>query len=196
MAARLLELRRVLKPTGTLYLHCDPTVSHHLKLVTDAVMGRKAFRNEIVWCYRGGGVPKKDFARKHDIIFRYAIREPTFNVDAVRVPYSGVCHGFSPEPLRQVLSDQQGLLRVQAAREGETPRGLVDDPALDAIRQEGTNGLPHSEAARASRPDHRGEFRTRGDVVLDPFCGCATACIAAQGRHRKWVGIDISPEGG
>ena len=54
MAARLLELRRVLKPTGTLYLHCDPTMSHYLKLVMDAVFGRRKLRNEIVWCYRGG----------------------------------------------------------------------------------------------------------------------------------------------
>ena len=85
MAARLLEMRRVLKPTGSLYLHCDPTMSHYLKLVMDAIFGRRNFRNEIVWCYRGGGVPRKDFARKHDIIFRYAYGSHVFNVDAVRI---------------------------------------------------------------------------------------------------------------
>ena len=69
MTVRLLEIRRLLKPSGSIYLHCDPTMSHYLKLVMDAVFGRKAFRNEIVWCYRGGGVPKYDFARKHDVIF-------------------------------------------------------------------------------------------------------------------------------
>ena len=55
MAYRILEMKRILKPTGSIYLHCDPTMSHYLKLVMDAVFGRKAFRNEIVWCYRGGG---------------------------------------------------------------------------------------------------------------------------------------------
>ena len=64
-------------------------MSHYLKLVLDAVFGRKAFRNEIIWCYDGGGVPKYDFARKHDVIFRYAkSSKPTFNVNEIRVPYS------------------------------------------------------------------------------------------------------------
>ena len=70
MAARLLELRRVVKSTGTVYLHCDPTMSHYLKLVMDAVFGRRSIRNELAWCYRGGGVPRYDFARKHDVILR------------------------------------------------------------------------------------------------------------------------------
>ena len=77
MAVRLLEMRRLLKARGSIYLHCDPTMSHYLKLLMDAVFGRKSFRNEIVWCYRGGVcVPKLDFARKHDIIFRYALDKP------------------------------------------------------------------------------------------------------------------------
>ena len=58
MAIRLIEMRRILKETGSIYLHCDPTMSHYLKLMMDAVFGARQFRNEIVWCYRGGGVPK------------------------------------------------------------------------------------------------------------------------------------------
>ena len=84
-----MELRRVLKPTGTIYLHCDPTASHYLKLLMDAIFGHRYFRNEIVWCYRGGGVPKADFARKHDVLLRYAKGEDlTFNLDDIRIPYS------------------------------------------------------------------------------------------------------------
>ena len=63
-------------------------MSHYLKLVMDAIFEHKAFRNEVVGCYRGGGVPRSDFARKHDVILRYAPGDPTFNVDAVRIPYS------------------------------------------------------------------------------------------------------------
>ena len=70
MAARLLEMRRVLKPTGSLYLHCDWNMGHYLKIVLDAIFGYRNFRNEIVWYYRGAGTPKKDFARRHDTIFR------------------------------------------------------------------------------------------------------------------------------
>ena len=64
MTVRLIELRRVLKESGVLYLHCDPTASHYLKIVLDAVFGEQNFRNEIVWCYAGGGIPKKDFPKK------------------------------------------------------------------------------------------------------------------------------------
>ena len=88
MAVRILQMRRILKPTGSIYLHCDPTMSHYLKLLMDAVFGKNTFRNEIVWCYRGGGTPRADFARKHDVILRYAFGTPVFNVDEVRVPYS------------------------------------------------------------------------------------------------------------
>ena len=71
MAARLLEMRRVLKPTGSIYLHCDPTMSHYLKLVMDAVFGRRMFLNEILWCYNVGGKSKRHWARKHDTLFFY-----------------------------------------------------------------------------------------------------------------------------
>ena len=72
MAPRLLELRRVLKATGSLYLHCDPTMSHYLKLLMDAVFGRKSFRNEIVWAYTGPANVTRHFPRKHDIILFYS----------------------------------------------------------------------------------------------------------------------------
>ena len=89
MAIRIMEIKRLLKPIGTIYLHCDPNASHYLKLLMDSVFTPKLFRNEIAWCYRGGGVPKLDFARKHDIIFRYSGgKNRTFNVDDVRIPYS------------------------------------------------------------------------------------------------------------
>jgi site-specific DNA-methyltransferase (adenine-specific) len=72
MAPRLVELHRVLKPTGTLYLHCDPTASHYLKLLLDAVFGARNFLNEIVWCYNVGGKSRERWARKHDILLFYA----------------------------------------------------------------------------------------------------------------------------
>ena len=82
MAVRLLEMRR-LKPTGSIYLHCDPTASHYLKAIMRSSDGGSS---EIVWCYRGGGVPKGAFAKKHDLIFWYSKgKKATFNVDAVRV---------------------------------------------------------------------------------------------------------------
>ena len=72
MAMRLLETRRLLKSTGSIYLHCDPTPSHYLKLVMDAIFGCGNFRNEIVWCYPGPGSPGiRQFNRNHDIVLWY-----------------------------------------------------------------------------------------------------------------------------
>ena len=86
MGVRLLEMRRVLKPTGSIYLHCDPTASHYLKELMDAVFGRKNFRNEIAWCYSGGGIPRKDYPRKHDLILRYT-KSASYTFKVERKPY-------------------------------------------------------------------------------------------------------------
>ena len=73
MAVRLLEMKRLLKPTGSIYLHCDPTASHYLKMLMDSIFGSRNYRNEIVWCYRGPGSPKmRQFNRKHDVIHWYS----------------------------------------------------------------------------------------------------------------------------
>ncbi len=89
MTLRIVEIRRVLKPTGTFYLHCDPTASHYLKVVLDAVFCGQGgdFRNEIIWSYESGGRAKSDFARKHDVIFRYTKSKTfIFNAAAVSSP--------------------------------------------------------------------------------------------------------------
>jgi site-specific DNA-methyltransferase (adenine-specific) len=87
MAPRLIELRRVLKPSGTIYLHCDPTASHYLKILMDATFGSKGFLNEIVWCYDTGGRSTTSFPKKHDTILRYSWgSEPAFYYDQVALP--------------------------------------------------------------------------------------------------------------
>ena len=83
MAARLLEMRRILKPTGSIYLHCDPTMSHYLKLVMDAVFGRKTFRNEIIWKRNSSHDDSRAFGRVADVILFYG---PSIHTDAVRIP--------------------------------------------------------------------------------------------------------------
>src|SRR3989344_4383021 len=87
--ARLWEMKRVLKSTGSIYVHCDWHASHYIKTEMDKTFGYDNFRNEIIWCYSGGGTPAKDFAKKHDVIFRYSKSDKyTFNVDDVRQSYS------------------------------------------------------------------------------------------------------------
>ncbi|MFM9158651.1 MAG: DNA methyltransferase, partial [Dolichospermum sp.] len=92
MTLRITEIHRVLKPTGSFYLHCDPTASHYLKLILDAVFcsQRGNYINEIIWCYETGGRSNNFYPRKHDIIFRYSKGKIYyFNVDIIRIPYSG-----------------------------------------------------------------------------------------------------------
>ena len=72
MAIRIMEIKRILKPAGSIYLHYDPTASHYLKLLMDEVFGKRMFRNEIVWSYTGNSTPKVNFQSKHDVILFYA----------------------------------------------------------------------------------------------------------------------------
>ena len=190
MAIRLMEMRRVLAPAGALYLHCDQYASHYLKLLLDALWGRRNFRNEIIWCYRGGGKSASAFGRKHDTILAYASARTTFNGDSVRIPYEG-------EGRRRTDASRWGSRRKGAEPYVPHPLGKIPEdwwsmPQLNSNAPERV-GYPTQKPLallrriiNASAPE--------GGTVLDPFCGCATACIAAEQRGRRWVGIDISPK--
>ena len=193
MAVRLLEMQRILKDTGTIYLHCDPTASHYLKELMDAIFGRKNFRNEIVWCYTGPRRAANDFPRQHDIILRYVKGgEWTFNEDKVRIPHK-----------RQTLSAGRGmasgnrtLAEVQALEVEQIKKGKICPSWWDDIGS--GSHMPKNE--RTGYPTQKPvklykrmieASSNEGDIVLDPFCGCATTLIAAEQLDRRWVGIDL-----
>lgn len=190
MTLRILELHRVLKSTGSFYLHCDPTASHYLKTICDAIFNEKNFRNEIIWCYSGGGRPQEDFARKHDVILRYSkTKHLTFNADAIRVDYNldtskysspkawgshkGTDKQYAPNPLGKIPEDWWQLSPINSQSKErlgyptQKPRAL-----LERIIKASSN---------------------EGDIILDGFCGCGTTLDAAEYLKRKWIGIDISP---
>ena len=192
MAVRLMEMHRILKPTGTIYLHCDHTASHYLKAVLDAIFGprKENYRNEIIWCYRGGGVPKKDFAKKHDTIFRYSKSDDvTFNVDPVRIPYS-------QSVMESKASRYDKSYRSNKVYEGYRPNEAGKHPEdwwpIQPL-------MPSDKTERVGYPTQKPlalyeriilASSNPDDVVLDPFCGCATTPIAAEKHGRQWVGID------
>ena len=191
MAARLLEMPRLLKPTGSIYLHCDPTMSHYLKLLMDAIFGRRRFRNEIIWCYRGGGVPRRDFARKHDVILRYSLGVPTFNVDAVRIPYSDSVTDSLPSRYDKSYRTNKVYSGYKPNQKGKHPEDWWPiQPLMPSDRRERV-GYPTQKPLALLDRIIRASSNER-DMVLDPFCGCATTLVAADRIDRHWVGIDLS----
>lgn len=168
MAVRLIELHRVLKDTGSIYLHCDPTASHYLKLLMDTIWGHGSFINEIIWCYGLGGSSKRYFSKKHDVIFLY----------------SKTNKYYFDKPLQDSTSNamggkKKGMLDV-----------WMDIPSLNNMAKERTGYPTQKPLALLERIIEASS--NSGDIVLDPFCGCATTCVAADKLHRKWIGIDVS----
>ena len=188
MAPRLVELRRALKPTGSIYLHCDPTASHYLKMLMDAVFNARTFRNEIAWCYHGPGSPgMRQFMRKHDVILWYA-RGPvwTFNADAVRMPHS-------PKTLANYKKGLVGSGFTGADhvihQKGKVPEDWW--PMAIAPRGKEYLGYP-TQKPEALLERIIQASSNQGDIVLDPFCGCGTTIAVAQRLKRRWIGIDIT----
>ena len=189
MAARLLEMPRLLRPTGSIYLHCDPTMSHYLKLLMDAVFGHRNFRNEIVWSYRRWPAKQSNFQRMHDIVLRYSAGgSPTWNQlyephsESFQKRFKGKANVLDPGattkrpaehdtpglPLRDVwdISIIAGSAKERIGYPTQKPLAL-----LDRIIKASSN---------------------EGDMVLDPFCGCATTLVAADRLGRQWAGVDLS----
>ncbi len=182
-------MKRILKPTGSIYVHCDPTASHYLKIVLDHFFGYKNSRNEIVWCYTGPSNAKRDFARKHDTILRYAMGSVwTFNVDAIRIPYNRLNTQTSGGGIGGNL---KGELRENLLKRGKTPETWWSKfSPVGRLKNERT-GYPTQKPLALLERIIRASSN-EGGVVLDPFCGCATTCVAAEGLDRQWAGIDIS----
>lgn len=190
MAQRIAELKRVLKPTGTIYLHCDPTMSHYLKLVLDSIFGDNNCRNEIIWYYRGAGVPNLDFARRHDVIFRYAHENRYFNPDPARQPYATATVDRFEHHIGNVRGDQDfGEQELHPL--GKWPDDVLTDiqPIAPSARER--TGYPTQKPLALLDRIIKVSSK-EGDFVLDPFCGCGTGMVSAHKLGRKWAGIDIS----
>ena len=184
LGVRLMECHRVLKETGSLYLHIDHTAHAYAKCLLDGIFGRKQFRNELVWHYTGGGRSKTYFSRKHDTLLYYVKTDAApFFVDAIRVPYketSGYAKG--------------GIVSKAGKKYMPHPDGTpVDDvwdiPIINPLASERT-GYPTQKPLSLYERIIQASSKER-DMVLDPFCGCATTPVAAEKLGRHWVGIDI-----
>lgn len=259
MAVRLMESHRVLKDTGSIYLHCDPTASHYLKLLLDTIFGHGNFRNEVIWKRSSAHNSAKRFGPIHDTILFYSMSD-TFTWNRIYQPYeqkyidtyykhvdkngrryclenltgSGTRSGESGKPWRGHNPTTRGNHWTpfrQFLGGDKVPPGSIDAlDYLDSIGRiywpTGGKGMPRfiryldemkGVAAQdiitdispiSSRSRERMGYPTQKpivlleriieassnelDVILDPFCGCATTCIAAEKLKRQWIGIDVS----
>ena len=235
MAIRLLEMKRILKNTGSIYLHCDPTMSHYLKILMDAIFGNNNFRNEIVWYYGGRGAKaiSRQFSRNKDVILYYTMKNGNHRFNKQSIP-----HKYTLEEARK-----KGFRKDEKGRWFKTsPRGDYTDKSIERLRKEdrvyktktgsirikyflerdylnnqvvienklvGDVWFDIPDAMHMPKKEKTGYPTQKplpllrriikassnpGDVVFDPFCGCATTCVAAEELGRQWIGIDISPK--
>ena len=249
MSLRLLAMRRVLKETGSIYLHCDPTASHYLKLAMDAVFGKKNFRNEVVWQrtnrgHKGSQFPPRYYRTNTDTLFFYSkTNDYKFYIDRVLLPYED---GYEEKTYKYTDSKGKYSRSSPFNRKNASPRPnlcyeykgfsapwpsgwTISLDTLKRMEDEGDIEYIDGNIYRKVRP--RGGKRSsnlwlfneiggtlgnerlgyptqkplalleriiqassdRGDIILDPFCGCGTTVHAAETLGRRWIGIDISP---
>ena len=263
MAVRLMEMQRILKPTGSIYLHCDPTASHYLKLIMDAIFGEDNFRNEIIWKRTGSHGGAKRWGPIHDTILFYSMsnrykwiktyqkysaeyldeyyryEDDRGRYQLVSLTGAGTRQGDSGKAWRgtnpttvgrhwavpikslqaayphradlHTLTTQQRLGLLDDAGliywppTGKIPRQkrYVDEGAGVPIQDIVTDISIASKKERIGYPTQKPlalleriikASSKEGDIVLDPFCGCATALVAAEKLGRQWIGVDLSPK--
>jgi len=236
MAVRLMEMRRVLKENGSIYLHCDPTASHYLKAVMDAIFGRENFRNEITWQrYGSHNDAAKNYSNVSDSILFYAPPEAVWNTQRTQLDEETIDKyytktdergRFTTSPLHartlsgggykytwrgitdtwkfpeHRLEELDADNRIYWPPKGKVPRRKVY--LSDVEGKPRTNNVTDIPIAagneRTGYPTQKpvalyelfiSASSNEEDMVLDPFCGCATTPIAAEKLGRQWVGIDI-----
>lgn len=221
MTIRLIELHRVLKPTGSIYLHCDPTASHYLKVVMDTIFGARNFQNEIIWHRTQSSGSSKAIAKRFpsnaDTILFYA-KGPDYTFNHIFQDYSekykvrfrkkderGYYYldnlkTYSEERLRALIKDN----RVEYTKSGK-PRiknylhegkGVITDNVwtdIEVLNSQSNERLGYPTQKPLALLERIIQASSNpGDLVLDPFCGCGTTVAAAQKLGRQWVGIDVT----
>lgn len=188
---RLIQMHRLLKPTGSVYLHCDPTASHYIKVVMDGIFDRKNFRNEIIWCYSRPSAPgQRQLSRTHDVIFWYSKgKEWVFNVDAIRTSYSDSSLRRKGYKSNNLFGNKDGKSEIVTLNDlGKFPEDWFYLISLRGNFKEYVGYPTQKPLALLDRIIKASS--NEGGVVLDPFCGSGTTLVAADRLGRKWVGID------
>ena len=192
MAIRIIYMHKLLKNTGSFYLHCDPTMSHYLKIVCDFIFGEKNFRNEIIWSYRKWATKQSQFCSNHDVILFYSksnVKQRVFNYPFMeraastlkRFGKSKIVSGY----------DDSGK-RKPSTIENKDSEGVPMDDVWNIGRVPPIKQLYSTEKPEALLERIILASSNEGDLVADLFCGCGTSIVVAQRLKRNWIGVDIS----
>jgi site-specific DNA-methyltransferase (adenine-specific) len=187
MTSRLIEIQKKLKKTGSLYLHCDPTASHYLKVILDSLFGKENFRREIIWrigWVSGFKTKTKNWVRNHDTILYY-VKSPRFTFNKQYYPYKEHYKRrgeIEPNekalgiPMEDVwnISKEEKLTSIQIMSFSKEKLGYATQKPVALLER----------IIKSSSNEN--------NMVFDPFCGCGTTIEAAEKLGRKWIGIDIT----
>ena len=193
MTLRIVEIHRALKPTGSFYLHCDPTASHYLKLVLDTIFVTQGgdLRNEIIWHYLKWSVSQRQFVRNHDVIFFYSKSDSPDRVFKTlfveRSPATKKRFGNA----KIVSSHDEAGGRLPSQTEGES-LGVAMDDVWDISRVPPIKQLYPTQKPELLLERIIEASSNPGDTVLDAYCGCGTTVTVAERLKRSWIGIDIT----
>jgi DNA modification methylase len=183
---RLEIMRRLLSPSGTIYLHLDWHASAYARVLMDEIFGPNRLINEIVWIYHGPSPIRRAFKRKHDTILVYTkSKDYTFNADAVRVAYDpSTVKTFSSSP-------KAGFGKVPDLERGKVPEDWWYFPVVARLHKERTGYPTQKPEALMERIILASS--NPGDIVADFFCGSGTTAVVANGLDRQWIACDNSP---
>lgn len=193
MAQRLPALHRVLAATGGLYLHCDPTASHYLKVLLDVVFGARGFRNEVIWRYRRWPAKSRQFQRMHDVLLYYTKSDGGQHVFHTLYGYEELAASTRKTfgTKRQVADFASGHRKPSTTNEESAGPPLSDVWEVPVVAPSGheRTGYPTQKPEALLERVILASSNV-GDVVLDPYCGSGTTLVVAQRHGRRWVGID------
>ena len=210
MTERLVQMKPLLKPTGTIYLHCDPTASHYIKVIMDAIFRHDNFLNEVVWTYRKWTNTASSFQKNHDIILAYARKKGahTFNklFDEDAPQQAKFQRGWDSNVVRGGIRQLIVYDRVKASakiehggydrivyRDKQTAVALPDYWAIPILNSQARERIGYATQKPLVLLERIIQASSKeGDTVFDPFCGCATTLEAAHNLGRRWIGIDIA----
>lgn len=196
---RLVECQRVLKKTGTIFLHCDRNACHYLKIIMDQVFGSNNFRSEIIWAYKRWSNSKKGLLNSHQNIFFYS-KTNNYKFNTLYTNYSLTTN--LDQILQNRVKDSDGITVYQTDQDGN----IVNNYDKKGVPLSDVWNIPYLNPKAKERNGYPTQKpillleriikigSDEGDIVLDPFCGSGTTLATAKLLKRKYIGIDISDE--